>query len=79
MTGDSDIEVLHLITLSYAAHGSPVPKEEIVRQAMELGADRESVYQRIDSLRRQGEVYQVKSDLLAPVEKLDVSGVSIRV
>lgn len=63
--------VLGLIQVNWPAYDPGPPREEIVRQAMEMGVGQEEAEKAIDGLRMVGEAYEMRPGLLAPVERLD--------
>lgn len=68
MKNDEEI-VLGLIQSNSPVYDPGPPREEIVRQAIELGLQQTEAEQAIDDLRMVGEAYEMRPGLLAPVEK----------
>lgn len=74
MSDRQEGEILRIIAENWAVNGVGTPKEDIVRQAAACGVDEEAGFERIEHLRKRGEVYQIRPGLLVPVEKTGLYG-----
>lgn len=66
---DSERLVSRLVAENWATTELPTPKEEIARQAVELGLDAGGAFEAIEQLRRIADMYEIRGGLLVPVEK----------